>query len=467
MDDVLYSNLNPSKSRQRTLVGACYELYVFFLLLGSVGLNFLPQFLRQYFFTSTSTVFLYIGVFTIFLSGRGTLRIPIKAKILLYMLVYIILANLIMATVLYPFIGTRNSETTFSAILGTTYHWIEAIIAVIYNIICLLYYVEQQSVFKLIILSSAISLGVGILQQGVYFEIPGFSAVYSSLEDILNLANYRTVQNRGFSCFGSEPASAGRYILLAFPALFCSIRYFEKTVRKIWFRILLFALTLLFFTSTSSTVIILLVVFLCTALVCLSRKNPLLRIWLVSVFGFGFVYVLFYTFGHPECVSVSLNSENTFVYNLLGKAFDTTNQSTAHRISSVIVDMRLFFSEFFFTGVGSGIQGFFYNQYVPNWCLISSETRALVSGEVGISNGGGSFFPVVLSAFGFIGICVFGTFVKKYIHMYKNAQDTPENRAWKTFFILGIAGFLLDGWFSSGITSNQPVAFLLAIPFVL
>lgn len=462
-----YYQLNERIKDKQTVVGLIYQLYVFFLTLGSIGINFIPSVLRQYIFTSTSTLILYIGILTLFISERGIVRIPLRVKILFYLLAYVVIVNLGMATILFSFIGRQNGETTFTAIIGTTYHWIEAITAIIYNIICLNYYVDQNKVFKLIIRSSVLALIVGVVQQLVYFRVPGFSIVYSTLAPILNLANTNIILERGFSCFGSEPASASRYLFTTFPALFCCIKDNRNDGRKLKYVFFLFMLTALFLTSTSSTVVILMVLFFCTAFILVFCKKRAMKIWLCSIFFFGLFYVLFYTFGHPESLSQFISKENRFWYSLFGKAFDTTNQSTAYRISSVIVNIKIFFSEFFFTGVGSGIQGFFYNSYVPSWSLISAETRALLSGERGISNGGGNFFPVILSSYGLIGGCVFGIFIKKFIGLFKMAKNNSENQLWKMFFLLGIAGFLLDGWFSSSIISNQPLAFLLAIPFVL
>lgn len=453
---------------QKSLVGACYQAYIFFLLLGRIGTGAIPAPLQQYIFNSTSSILLYAGVFLILLSGRGCMRYPRRLKALFYLLGYMVAANIIMSIYLYPRIGTQYGETTFTAILGTTYHYIEAVMAITFNAICLTHYVSQERVLKLLLISSSIAVVVGYIQQAAYRGVPGFLSIYAMIEKPLGLSSSQVVLNRGFSCFGSEPASASQYLIVSFPTIVCCMNAKRSTYLKWFCRVLIVLFIVLFLTSTSSTVIILLVVSLISLCVYHLRNRNMLRIWMASVFILGFAYVMFYTYGNPENFSLEISENSDFLYNLIGKAFDTENQSTAHRIGSVIVDMKIFFSEFFLTGVGAGNQGFFYKQYIPSWCLISSETRALLSGNVGISNGGGSFFPVILSAYGVAGCVAFIAFIRRYIQsLKKNFVNEPEKHLWQTFFALGITNFLLDGWFTSGVVQSQPMAFLLALPFII
>lgn len=462
-----YSNLQ-IRNRNRKLIGTYYQIYIFFLLLGRVGTGLIPEVLRRYVFNSTSAVLLYLGVILIVVSNHGCVSYPKRLRKLVYLLVYMVVANVTISLCLYRSLGTLYGETTFTAILGTTYHYIETTLAIIFNVVCLSYYVSQEKVFKAIISASAIAMVMGYIQQAVYWGIPGFSTLYSWLEKPLSLSTLEVVEKRGFACFGSEPASVSQYLLITMPTLFCCIRTKSGQYSKKICGVLFVLFLILFFTSTSSTVLILLVTFLISGLLYIIGKKHLFRIWMVIVFVFGFTYVLFYTYGKPELFSWEASRANNFLYTLIGKAFDTKNQSTAHRIGSVIVDMRIFFSEFFLTGVGAGNQGFFYEKYIPQWCLISGETRDLLNGKSGISNGGGSFFPVILSSYGLIGCAFVGAFIKKYVRALNNhVTRNQEEENWRALFLLGITNFLLDGWFTSGVVQSQPMAFLLAIPFVL
>lgn len=454
--------------RGKKVIGACYELYLFFLLLGRVGIGGLPQPLRQYVFNSTSSVFLYIGVLLLVVSGRGKVRYPERLKMVTKLMAYFVIWNIIMSIVLYRYIGTQFGETTFTAILGTTYHYIEAAVAIGFNVICLSYYITQQKVFRILLFSSIIALGVGWLQQMVYWKVPTMLSLYKALVPILGLSPESTVLKRGFSCFGSEPAEASQCIMIAFPLLVSCILSRDQGYPKKLCTVVFLLFIVLFFTSTSSTTVALLVIFCISLFVILIKRKKIVKIWMYTVFLLGLVFVLAYTYMNPEIYSISDTISNDFLYIVFGKAFDTANQSVAYRFSTVIVNIKIFFSEFLLTGVGMGNQGFFYKQYVPSWCLISGETRALLSGENGISNGGGSFFSPILSGYGIFGFLVLTVFVRKYIQPLKdNYEFDQEKQTWKRFFMLGITGFLLDGWVTSGIVQNQPMTFLLSIPFIL
>ena len=148
---------------------------------------------------------------------------------------------------------------------------------------------------------------------------------------------------------------------------------------------------------------------------------------------------------------------------LLGKIFDTSSLSNAMRSSTIINDIKIFFS-YPVTGIGNGLQGYLYNSNMPEWVRRSSEVQNIISGSAGIIDGGGAFFPVLLSGFGLCGIVAFAFFVRSYYIYYVSSGivETELNIIFKFFIII----FLCAGWYGMGVEQNQYAAFLLALPIV-
>lgn len=85
--------------------------------------------------------------------------------------------------------------------------------------------------------------------------------------------------------------------------------------------------------------------------------------------------------------SAASTQKDSFEYIVFGKLVDKENMSTAMRVSTIINDMRIL-SQHPITGVGNGMQGYWYSENVPDWCKLSYEVENLLNGKAGIANGG-------------------------------------------------------------------------------
>lgn len=152
-------------------------------------------------------------------------------------------------------------------------------------------------------------------------------------------------------------------------------------------------------------------------------------------------------------------------YILLGKITDTENHSTMMRSSSIVNDMKIFF-KYPITGVGDGLQGYWYNENLPIMYLASTEVQDLASGKNGIADGGGAYFPLMLSAYGLIGVFFLFLFLggyKQYIIPKRHEKNVTIPIV---MFRIFICVFLSSAWFGLGIRQNFVVCFVLSLPII-
>ncbi len=440
------------------LIKVIYKLYIFFLPFQMFSFFHFPDIFSNYLFINASSLFMWAGLLLIIMNG---LKIPYNSGVKLFSNLYLFMAiySLLAAIILFFPLGELNGENTLRAVIGDIIFYFIALCSIYYNWYCLSYVIDFRELKSVLYIESVFLLIIGYIQLSFIWGFNGLYGLYSSLDSVVQLLEPSRL-NRGIVFGGTEPSSAANLCLLIIPFHLTMIWNNQNKMINLLFILLYIPL---FISSNSSTVVILLFILIITVIVMIvsSSLKPY-RILAVASFGVGMIIAICYGIDSFSNYIVEFE-EDSIQYLLLGKIFDTSSLSNAMRSSTIINDMKIFFS-YPFTGIGNGLQGYLYNSNMPEWVRRSSEVQNIISGSAGIVDGGGAFFPVLLSGFGLCGSVVFTYFIRSYYTHYVSSGivETELNIIFKFFIIV----FLCAGWYGIGVEQNQYIAFLLALPIV-
>lgn len=434
-----------------------YILYLFFLPFSRfIDFN-MPHIFQTYLFNRFSCFFFFIGCI-IMMVKKVKLYSPILhqwIKLYLFQVVY----SLLMACVLFIPLGSLNGEDSIRAVTGGIIFWLIVILHLFYNYYGLTHLIKSKTFFRTVTLATVILLITGYLQYAA-INIGGvFNTIYSALTSIFALLPIEHL-NRGVVFWGSEPSSASILFILIIPVLVTQIILLAHTKDQKKYILLYILFLPLFLSSNSASVLITLLVNIITTVILLFRNYKFYRIFIFIVFFIGLYVAINYGIGsfNENPTTVSEEQEN-LKYLLFGKIQDTNNLSTMMRSSTIINNMKIFF-EYPLTGIGDGIQGFFYNENIPQNYLLSPEVTKIYNGESGIIDSGGAFFPAFLSSYGIIGLF----FLVPLIKQYSNCLRCEKTGHYNLIFLVFIPSFILSAWFNMGIRQNYIVILLFSIP---
>lgn len=438
-----------------------YKLYIFFLPFNKFDIWPFPDFLARYLFINISTLFLWIGLVYIIVTKRK-LPFPHGIKIFLKIYLFMTIYSLIAALILFYPLGTLNGENTFRAVIGDIVFYFIAIGSIYFNFYCLSYVLKFEELRVTLIVQVISVLLVGYIQYGVILGIGGFNIFYNIIRNIIFLLPSDQL-NRGVVFGGTEPSSASNLCFLTLPYLFCNLLSKDmRLVDKIGYVTLIIMFVPLFLSSDSSSVMLSYIMLFITFIAIYVGNKTLLRMIAIVSFCIGAFVAIGYGIDTVSNYVVGLE-RGTWQYIAFGKIFDTSDLSNIMRSSTIVNDMKIFFANPL-TGVGNGLQGYFYEENLPDWAYVSFEVQNLLQGNNGIVDGGGAFFPTYLSAFGFIGIIVFYFFIREYIKLFN--FNTQYMGIEKNIFFIFLVIFLSSAWYSLGVKQNQYVAVMLSLPIV-
>lgn len=447
---------------QGNLLRIVYKLYILFIPFSTFTFISQDNVINRYFFFSISCFLLYFGFLIILFKGKGLLKINSLIKEIFKLYCYMSIFSIIAALILYFPLGEKYGETTLNAIWGDIIFYFVVLLNIYFNYYCLSYVINIKELKKVFYIDVFILLILGYVQ---YFTINGvtiFSKIYAWLQKIFNLYDLPNAREKGITFFGSELSSASILFLFIIPFLFSVIFDKKELPRNKFINIVILALFVpLFLTTTSSSVYIGLILTLITAIaINVNIKLYKLIIIFGGVIGLGTVII----YGTDIINIISNQFEyNSLGYIIIGKVFDTSNLSTAMRFSAMGMHIWIF-KHFLFTGTGNGIQGYFYESNLQDWAYKSNEVQSILSGEIGLPNGGGAFFTAYLTGYGLLGVYFLIKFIKKFIYQL---QKKSEQLGYLYYvFLIGIALFNFQAWTVMGIKQNLSVCFLLSIPFI-
>lgn len=437
-----------------------YFIYIFFLPFGNAfAPTFMPAVLKQYLFKNTSLYFFVIGIILLLFLNKGKMEYGSGIAKWMKYFAYTSAYSFIAALILFIPLGECNGEDTFRAVIGPIMNTALMVLAIYYNYIALKDFVDFKELFKIFDIQIIILLIVGYLQF-ICSTTGALSGVYSALANALNLLPLSNL-NRGVTFFGTEPSSASLLCYVIIPYIFSRI-IDEVGWHKVRYILAIALFMFLTLNSTSSSFLILFLLCWAAFIGIVLSKGTVYRGVLISAFVIGMVIAVGYGLDNMIQVYTGTDKES-IMYYVFGKIVDRTSQSTMMRSSSIINDMKIFFANPI-TGVGNGIQGYFFNDNCPNWAKASSEVQSWLSGKNGIMGGGGAYFPTLLSSFGLFSLLVLVPLFK----VYKTAIEINEfedNEA-KNMFLIFIVLFAAAGWFSMSL-GDQNAAFIMSIPLAV
>lgn len=444
------------------LLSLIYKAYIFFIPFSMFSFVDLDNVLVKYFFFSISCFFLYIGLAIIFIKSGKLVLSPLMTKLVkiyLYMTVF----SLIAAIVLYVPLGTKYGENTFDCIQGDIVFYFVVLINIYFNQYCLGNCVNLKELEKVLWIDVLILLLLGFLQFFVIAGVGPAHIIYHTLSNVFNLYSYDNLSSGsiGITFFGSELSAASSLFINIVPFLLSKTLFYENKKEKYKAIVCLLLFSFLFLNTSSSSVYISLLFILTTYLIVIMGKN---LYWVIILLGIlvGCGTVIIYGTGIVSQL-IHVFPRDTLGYIILGKVFDVSNLSTAMRFSGMGMFIYIF-THFPFTGVGNGIQGYFYENGLQEWAYDSSEVQNVLLGNVGISNGGGAFYTAYITGYGLIGVVILVYFIKK---VRKVLQNKKLNIKWLYFaFLFGFAIFNFEAWTVMGIKQNLHVMFMLSIPFI-
>lgn len=359
-------------------------------------------------------------------------------------------------------LGPLNGENTIRACIGMIIFGIVVLLNISYNVYAFTHLITWNQAEKIFRKSIYVLLFVGYLQLASIRVGGPFSALYHALGTVFFLSEEL---DRGVQFFGSEASAVATLFLFIIPYLIAKVlhsNFFDVWKNKDLLLLVLFVP--LFITSNSSSVLMSMAMVVAVTICLFLRYRGFYKVCLVCSLLAGMSVAVAYGLGDMKFQGKSVDQES-LDYILLGKITDTENHSTMMRSSSIVNDMKIFF-KFPITGVGDGLQGYWYNENLPIIYLASSEVQDVVSGKNGIADGGGAYFPLMLSAYGLIGVVLLFVFLggyKQYIIPKKHERDVPIPIVmFRIFFCI----FLSSGWFGLGIRQNFVVCFVLSLPII-
>lgn len=440
-----------------------YKLYIFFLPFGNfLNLPWMGEGVGNV-FTPFSSWFMYIGMLAIVLGKfRLTFNKGIKAFgwLWLFMAAYTILAAIV-----WSVSGKvpNGLESPDRAILGDLVLYARVLLSLYFNYYCLTHFVRFRDLFRVFDSQIAILVVVGIFQMLAFMGYGTLTSLYSRLAEVFSFVPFERLveMERGVCLFQSEPSHLIVLCYFVLPYLIYRI-LFERASRlkTLSYVLALTAFLTLFLFSNSTSV------FVCAIAVVLFmlffRLGVKPKPMIVVSFCVGAIVALNLSLSQTNKMSEKHDS-STLAYTVLDKFRDKDNMSTAMRASTVINDM-LIFLDFPFTGVGEGLQGYFYAQNVPAWAKRSDEVRSRIYGQI-MSNGGGNFMPSYISAYGCIGLVFLVLFLVRYKRCYDASMLASEPCA-RTIFLACVFFFLLANWYIMGVKGNETLIFLLSLPCV-
>ncbi|MCM1309658.1 MAG: hypothetical protein NC301_01360 [Bacteroides sp.] len=430
-----------------------YCLYLFMMPLGRLipRPDGLPTTLKTIQF---STIIMLIGV--VLLLRKRKFSMPQRMYPLLLLYAFMVIYSLIAALVISTQIPIFHGKLTLMAPMENIVNYFITFLSLYYNYICLSSVKDFKSLGRVFDAVIYVLLFVGYIQFGMINGIPGCRQIYSLLGTFLLLYNPDTMINseRGVTLFGAEPSSMSNMFFVIIPYLCTAVLY--KWPKRRTHIVMLALFFVIFWTSDSSSVTIMLILAIICYILC-AAKPSLLKIASVAAFCGGlFIAILYST---AEFSSQSMDTKS-LEYRMYGKVVDKNNYSTMMRSSTIAVDMKIF-AEHPLTGVGLGMQGLWYEELTPRWTRASMEVQSLFKRNAPIANGGGCFFPVWVSAFGFIGVVVLIIFLAKYLPYVKKLN---KDRALYSFYMIGMIGIILSMWYVISPKLNENICFMLVFP---
>lgn len=315
---------------------------------------------------------------------------------------------------------------------------------------------RKRSPFEEIIIGAVrfgyIVSALGLVQiLYVFFGISIFGVLIDFVEMLgWSPSGETLVVTKRISSIGSEPAALAQ-IIPGFLIPVYLYKFKTQQFNKLDY-IQVFFLSVISFLSFSSSVIYGWIIVLVVTSFSFSAANIWSKLFLsLSMIGFIGIAIVILFNANPEVLLKLVNLEN---------------QSTSHRLSTLINDFYIFI-EYPLFGIGNGNQGFFYNENIEGSIfhnVTSKETTETLAGMNGVINGG-SFLPAYISGYGVAGSVLLLNIILQ-LNKLANFVET-KIFGFKTFWLTCSMHFLISSVMSMDIHGNIVLLLVLFSPFYI
>lgn len=405
----------------------------------------------------TPFVFHILGLIIWLFNEGGKLSFDEKSELVgnaAKLLIWLNTSSIIMAVIMQLTYGNHGYENAFQGIAGMMVYFTQYFMMFLYN----------YRVFKLLSideLNTLLHIDCLMLLVIGYAQVLVMNGFGIAFYNRLNVLGFLNPPSRlpKLCLTGAEGATAGCILgVFVFPFLFSQILIGK---RKYIFEIVLWLLPLFFTYSATAYILAATNITIYILLQVLNTENlskgAVTLLLVVSTIGFILLLL---------AMTGVLNGSNIekIRYLLLEKANDTDNQSTVQRTVPLYMNLGAF-KEYPILGVGNGLQGYFYEKYMPSWMLRAGgeyQRVFLKRSRMGIANGA-LFIPSLLSGYGVVGCILIVVFIINCIKENKRIRSYINN-FYFCYIISGIC-FIIMG-FQGDAYGMYLFWFFLSIPFM-
>jgi hypothetical protein len=404
-----------------------------------------------------------IGIFLMIMRSHGVLKIGSDyssrlMRFFVQMVIFFNASSIVMAAVIQFIYGDYAGESAFSGITGMQIYFIQYALMIFYNK-QIFNMISKEEILKII---QRICLFLLILGYCQILAL-NYGEILTIIEkiDIFKVL-YPESSMPKLSLTTLEGASAGGLIsIFVLPFLYSQVITQANTGRYI-IQVFLW-LPVLYYTSSSTGYILFVVVTLFFIFLRFKNTNQAMTktVFLAAISIFMLIVIIF-----PNYILSLLpdQASGQVKYLLLEKVFDRGNGSVAMRLTPFYMNYGAF-CEFPIFGVGNGLQGYFFEKYVPDFFFTSSgyDAKALYYSITSSISNGSLFFPSILSGYGIVGASFFGIYIYRLLKLAFIGKKQLESFYY--MFLLAAAAVFVTG-FQGDFTGMYYLWFMMSLPYL-
>lgn len=451
--------------------------YIYIIIIMTLPLMYMPNFLEwsriEGINYGIGSICFFIGFIFLVIYILRKRYIPVNEpiKIMFIIMGWSWISSITMAILMNDKLGVLWGEDTYRAILGELIYYLFYVL-VIYFFAFSFRYITLNILDKIIEVILTYEAIIALLQIAIYMGISPISKLYDKINifGLLKDSSFIYAFKR-ITLTGTEPGSSALILgFIILPYLLSKIlmartdkensKYLKWTLFYILVSIFTFSATMYICLSLNLIIFFYFKFKRRKVEHTLRRSTILLRISICIVIIIVGIVLYLRIDIFRSAVNKSINS---IYYLLFEKLSDTQNVSTMFRSSTLINDIKVFF-DLPILGSGNGMQGFFYNENMPDWILFSKDKsiQGALNGELGVINGG-TFIPAYISGYGLCGIILLIIFIRSCCRRLKLYKE-DYGYLYYMYFI-AIIPFIITSL--EGVGLEYIPRFIVSIPLII
>jgi len=394
------------------------------------------EFLQDYFHGLVDyfdSIVILFGL-ALWILNAGNLSVPKTDKPLYrtikYSIWYLNISSLVMAVITYLTYGNYNGVSPFYGILPMELYYFQYLLMFLYNI-RVFRILNYSTLINLISLTCDVLLVIGYIQILLVFGIG--NSIYDTMAQAIG-GFITTDETIKLSLTTTEGAYAGMITgIFVFPFLYSRFLYGEK--KALW-KIFCWLPPLFYMSSSTAYFLFLIDTFIFLYFYYKMNRKKAVKLICSTVF----IVIL-------AAGAISISSDigyqgGNVSYLIAEKATDKDNGSMASHSVPFFINWGCF-TESPISGVGNGLQGYYYHKYFPKELLLVPGTDlGKFYNEInryGVLSNGSTFLLGFFSGYGIIGLIVLVNLIIAI--MRTRRQHARHMGMFNQMFIMGAAAF--------------------------